>query len=250
MPRRRAWRAGSSRETCRHCGGRGAVVSGGGFFQVRQTCPVCGGAGTHRHASLPDVRRAAAASKARKRLTPADPEGRGDGSRLRLAGKGEGGGGGGPAGDLYVVLHVREHELFERRGDDLFCEVPCRSTSPRWAARSKCRRSTATPSSSWRRHGDGQGFRLRGKGMPNVEGYGHGDLHAQVIVEVPVQSERQAEEAAQGAGGRRARRATTRRGRASRKGRGFYERKRTIGGEEWPKPPRHAPRFIDPSCME
>lgn len=178
--------AGSKRETCKHCGGQGAVLSGGGFFQVRQTCPVCGGAGTIVRNPCPKCG-GSGRKKERKRLTLKIPRGVETGSRLRLAGKGEGGSRGGPAGDLYVVIHVAPHELFERRGDDLFCEVPISFETaalggdiqvPTIDGYAKLKVSAGTP--------NGKQFRLRGKGIPNVEGYGRGDLHVKVVPQVPV----------------------------------------------------------------
>ncbi len=176
---------GRSRETCRHCGGRGAVVSGGGFFQVRQACPVCGGAGsivTSPCSSCGGSGRV----KARKRITLKIPKGVETGSRLRLTGKGEGGTRGGPAGDLYVVLHVAPHDVFERHDDDLLCKasIPVHVAAlggdievPTIDGFAKLRIAPGTET--------GKVFRLRGKGMENVEGYKRGDLHVQVVVEPP-----------------------------------------------------------------
>lgn len=176
---------GRSREACQHCGGHGAVVSGGGFFQVRQTCPVCGGAGsivTHPCSSCGGSGRV----KARKRITLKIPKGVETGSRLRLSGKGEGGSRGGPAGDLYVVLHVAPHDVFERHDDDLLCKVPIPVHAaalggeievPTIDGFAKLRIAPGTET--------GKVFRLRGKGMENVEGHGRGDLHVQVVVEPP-----------------------------------------------------------------
>ena len=177
--------AGKSRETCRHCGGRGAVISGGGFFQVRQTCPLCSGQGTvvtHPCKTCGGSGRV----KSRRRLTLRIPKGVETGSRLRLAGKGEGGAQGGPAGDLYVVLHVRRHELFRRDGDDLTCDVPVPFTAaalgeeiqvPTIDGYAKLKLAPGTET--------GKVFRLRGKGMPSVEGYARGDLHVRIVAEVP-----------------------------------------------------------------
>jgi molecular chaperone DnaJ len=177
--------AGSKKETCKHCGGRGAVVSGGGFFQVRQTCPVCGGAGslvTNPCSTCGGSGRV----KTRKKLSLKIPRGVETGSRLRLQGKGEGGMKGGPAGDLYVVLHVREHGIFKRGGDDLHCDVPVpfdvaalggEIQVPTIDGYAKLKIAPGTET--------GKVFRLRGKGMPNVEGYGRGDLHVRIIPEVP-----------------------------------------------------------------
>lgn len=177
---------GSRKETCRHCGGRGAVVSGGGFFQVRQTCPVCGGTGS----LVRDPCRycqGAGRVRTQTRLTVKIPPGVETGSRLRLAGKGEGGINGGQPGDLYVVLRVRPHELFERRGDDLLCEVPVsfevaalggEIEVPTIDGYAKLRLAPGTEA--------GKVFRLRGKGAPNVDGHDRGDLHVRVVPEVPV----------------------------------------------------------------
>ena len=177
---------GTQRESCRHCGGRGAVISGGGFFQVRQTCPICGGVGSivTRPCKTCD---GAGRVKERKRLTLRIPKGVDTGARLRLTGKGEGGVRGGPAGDLYVVLHVRPHELFERRENDLYCEVPVPAEVcavggdidvPTLDGYAKVRVEPGTES--------GRVFRLRGRGMPDVEGYTRGALHVRVVPEVPV----------------------------------------------------------------
>jgi len=178
--------AGSRRENCKHCSGRGAVISGGGFFQVRQTCPVCGGAGTI--VSHPCEKcQGSGRVKTRKRLTLRIPKGVETGSRLRLTGKGEGGTKGGPSGDLYVVLHVRQHDLFVREGDDLLCEIPIpfevatlggEVQVPTIDGYAKLKVAPGTET--------GKVFRLRSKGMPNVEGHGRGDLHARVSAEVPV----------------------------------------------------------------
>jgi molecular chaperone DnaJ len=177
--------SGSGRESCRQCAGRGYVVSGGGFLQIRQTCPVCGGEGTlvrHPCGKCGGGGR----MRSRRRLSLRIPRGVETGSRLRLAGKGEGGGRGGSAGDLYVVLHVREHELFERQGDDLICTVPISPVAaalggnieiptPEGLAKIKVPPGTL----------NGKVFRLRDKGVPNIEGHGHGDLHVRIVIEVP-----------------------------------------------------------------
>lgn len=177
---------GSKRETCRHCGGRGAVVSGGGFFQVRETCPVCGGVGTIVTDPCSTCQ-GAGRVKSRTRLTLKIPRGVETGSRLRMSGKGEGGVQGGPSGDLYVVLRVKDHAVFQRRAADLYCDVPVRSEVaalggevrvPTLEGYAKLKVSAGTQT--------GKVFRLRGKGMPRVDGYGHGDLHARIMVQVPV----------------------------------------------------------------
>lgn len=176
---------GSRRETCRQCGGRGVLVSASGFFQVRQTCPVCGGAGTMIAKPCRECH-GSGRVKTRKRLTLKIPAGVETGSRLRLAGKGEGGERGGPAGDLYVILHVRPHDLFQRKGEDLYCEVPVsvdvaalggEVEVPTLDGFASLKIAPGTES--------GRVFRLRGKGVPRLEDYGRGDLHVRVVVEVP-----------------------------------------------------------------
>lgn len=176
---------GQKRETCRQCGGRGAIISGGGFFQVRQTCPICGGTGSIITKPCAECR-GAARIKVEKRLMLKIVKGVETGSRLRLSGKGDGGVRGGPPGDLYVVIQVRKHPLFERQGDDLFCEMPVSFDVatlggdvevPTVDGFAKIKLAPGTP--------NGKVLRLKSKGIPNVEGYGRGDLHVRVVVEVP-----------------------------------------------------------------
>lgn len=175
---------GSSRETCRQCGGHGVVVVGGGFIQMRQTCPVCHGEGTIIRTPCKKCG-GTGRVKTPRHIALRIPKGVETGSRLRLSGKGESGLRGGPAGDLYVVLHVREHDVFSRQDDDLACTV---HVSPSVAALggdieiptpdglAKIKLPAGTP--------NGKVFRLRDKGMPSLNG-GCGDLHVRVEVEVP-----------------------------------------------------------------
>ena len=154
-------------------------------FLVRQACPVCGGSGSVVINPCRNCR-GSGRTKGKNRLTLRIPAGVETGSRLRLAGKGEGGSFGGPPGDLYVVLKVRDHDLFERRGDDLFCEVPVpfelaalggEVEVPTIDGYALLKLSPGTE--------NGKIFRLRDKGIPNVEGHGRGDLHVRIAVEVP-----------------------------------------------------------------
>jgi molecular chaperone DnaJ len=177
---------GSKRETCRQCGGSGSVISGGGFFQVRQTCPLCHGEGTFATNPCGSCR-GTGRVKANKRITLKIPRGVETGSRLRLSGKGEGGLRGGPAGDLYVVIRVKPHSFFKRQDDDLYCSIPVpfevlalggSVQVPTIDGYAKLKISAGTD--------NGKVFRLRGKGMPNVEGYRRGDMHVQIFAEIPV----------------------------------------------------------------
>ena len=176
---------GRHKETCRHCNGRGVIVTSSGFFHVQQDCPSCGGRGeiiTHPCRAC----RGTGLVKNRKQLTLKIPPGVETGSRMRLAGRGEGGARGAPAGDLYVMLHVRPHSLFQRQGSDLFCEVPVSldvallggeiqvPTIEGWA------NLKLAPGTE-----NGKLFRLRGKGVPGLGPENPGDLHVRVVVEVP-----------------------------------------------------------------
>ncbi len=178
---------GSGHRTCATCGGRGQVVSSRGIFSIAQTCPRCGGAG--RVIEKPcracrGVGRVERTSKVKLKI----PAGVDNGARLRSGHNGEGGLRGGPPGDLYVVLHVRPHDIFQRDGDDLLCEVPVSFVQaalggevevPTLAGKAHIRVPAGTQ--------PGTVFRLKGKGVKNVQGYGHGDLHVRVTVEVPTQ---------------------------------------------------------------
>jgi molecular chaperone DnaJ len=176
---------GSRTRTCSACGGRGQVITSRGIFSIAQTCPQCQGAGrvvekpckTCRGAGRRDRQ-----SKIKLRI----PAGVDTGSRLRSAGNGEAGLRGGPSGDLYVVLHVRPHDIFQRDGDDLLCEVPVSFVQaalgddlevPTLTGNAQIRIPPGTQ--------PGTMFRLKGKGIRNVQGYGHGELHIRVQVEVP-----------------------------------------------------------------
>ena len=176
---------GSKRTTCSTCGGRGAVVRGNGFFQVRQTCPKCGGEGSVIEHPCPACH-GSGQMRAKRQVTLRIPKGVDTGSRLRLAGKGGGGLRGGEPGDLYVVVRVRDSEIFIRDGLDLAVDVPVSPVAaavggdvdvptPDGVANLKI--PSGTP--------NGKLFRLRGKGMPSLRGMGTGDLVVRIVFEVP-----------------------------------------------------------------
>ena len=176
---------GSSVKPCGTCGGRGQIIRSRGIFSVAQTCPDCDGAGQ----KIDKPCRACRGSGRRERGSKIKlkiPPGVDNGARLRSAGNGESGVRGGPPGDLYVVLHVREHGLFNRDGDDLICEVPVSFTQaalgadievPTMSGRSTVRMPSGTQ--------HGTVFRLRGKGVQNIQGHGVGDLLVRVQIDVP-----------------------------------------------------------------
>lgn len=177
--------AGSKRVTCKTCGGRGQVIGGSGFFQVRQTCPTCGGEGTVVEKPCRKCRGTGQVSKPQK-IALKIPAGVDNGSRLRLTGKGAGGLRGGANGDLYVQLVVRESDIFEREGQDLYVDIP---VSPILAALGgsvdvPTPEGTATlkiPAGT----PNGKAFRLRGKGVPSLRGGSAGDLDVRIVFEVP-----------------------------------------------------------------
>jgi molecular chaperone DnaJ len=177
--------AGSQTKTCSTCGGRGQIISSRGIFSIAQTCPHCQGAGRVIERPCRACRgagRKERTSKIKLRI----PAGVDTGSRLRSAGNGEAGLRGGPPGDLYVVLHVKPHEIFQRDGDDLLCEVPINFVQAALGAEISVpaldgKASVKIPPGTQ----PGTMFRLKGKGVKNVQGYGHGDLHVRINVEVP-----------------------------------------------------------------
>ncbi len=177
--------AGSKKEICRRCGGTGMVISSSGFFQVRQTCPTCGGAGQMISNPCRECR-GEGRVKGRRTITLRIPPGVETGSRLRLAGKGEGGIRGAPAGDLYVVIHVHPHPFFQRRGDDIYCEMPIPFHIA--ALGGEVEVPTIHGYASLKIPAgleSGTLMRLRGKGVPAVQGYGTGDEQVRLIIDAP-----------------------------------------------------------------
>ncbi len=178
--------AGTKRETCKQCGGTGAVISGGGFFRMQQPCPICRGQGSVVRTPCKSCS-GSGRIKEKAHILLRIPKGVDTGTRVRVAGKGEGGLRGGADGDLHVVFHVRENAVFERSGDDLACVVPIppdvaalggEVEVPTVDGFAKLKLSPGTP--------NGKSFRLRGKGCPLVNGRGAGDLVVRIAIEVPV----------------------------------------------------------------
>jgi molecular chaperone DnaJ len=176
---------GSGEKTCNTCGGRGQVISSRGIFSIAQTCPRCAGMGKIIEKPCKKCQGAGRHEKTSK-IKIKIPAGVDTGSRLRSSGNGEAGARGGQPGDLYVVLHVQPHEIFERDGDDLACQVPISFVQatlgaeievPTLDGKAQIRIPPGTQS--------GTIFRVKGKGVKNVQGYGWGDLHVRVMVEVP-----------------------------------------------------------------
>jgi molecular chaperone DnaJ len=176
---------GATRKACPLCAGRGQVITARGIFSIAQTCPRCGGAG--RVVDKP-CRNCQGTGRAERttRKTIRIPAGVDTGTKLRSAGDGEAGVRGGASGDLFVVLHVKPHALFHREGDDILYDLPISFVQatlgtelevPSLSAKVLLRIPAGTQT--------GQVFRIKGKGIKNPQGYGWGDLHVRVTVEIP-----------------------------------------------------------------
>lgn len=176
---------GSSRETCTRCGGSGQVALSQGFFSVRQTCPSCNGEG---QTIKNPCKKCHGEGRVRneKNLKIHIPPGVDTGSRLRVSNEGEGGLRGGSGGDLYVVMHVKPHEIFQRDGSDILCELPIDYPTaalgdvvevPTITGKAKMKIPPGTQ--------NGTILRMKGKGMPSLRGGGRGDQHVRIFIEVP-----------------------------------------------------------------
>jgi molecular chaperone DnaJ len=152
-----------SSRTCDRCRGAGRIIE--------KPCPTCRGAGQVRK------------SRSIKIKVPAGVD---SGSRLRLAGEGEAGTRGGPPGDLYVYIHVKPHRIFQRDGVDIICEVPISFVQAALGAEISVPTLDGTASLKVPEGTQtGTVFRLKGKGIPHLHGYGVGDQHVQVRLETP-----------------------------------------------------------------
>jgi len=176
---------GTSVSACSTCRGTGQVTASKGFFSIRQTCPSCSGTGKRierRCSKCGGEGRVNETTKIKVKIPP----GVDTGSKLRSVGNGEAGAQGGPPGDLYIVIHVAEHEIFERQEENLFCEIPIKFTLatlggtievPTLSGKASLKIPPGTQS--------GTTFRLKGKGMPSLRGGYYGDQLARMQVEVP-----------------------------------------------------------------
>ena len=176
---------GSSASACPQCHGQGQVRFQQGFFTVARTCPQCRGAGKIITKPCQTCRGAGRVSRERK-ITVKIPAGIATGQQLRLQGEGEGGSAGGPAGHLYVVVHVHEHEFFRRDGLNLYCEISVNFTTVALGGEVQVptldgQETVKVPEGTQ----TGTTLRLKGKGMPDVGGRGRGDLFATVQVKTP-----------------------------------------------------------------
>jgi molecular chaperone DnaJ len=179
-------RPGTQPVTCGTCAGHGQVRMQQGFFSVQQTCPNCHGTGKMVKDPCPTCH-AAGRIKQNKTLSVKIPAGVDEGDRIRLTGEGEAGVNGGPTGDLYVVIHLKPHELFQRDGGNLHCEMPISFSKsalggelevPTLGGSAKMKIPAETQT--------GAVFRLKGKGIKPLRQSDHGDLMVHVVVETPV----------------------------------------------------------------
>ncbi|WP_374336699.1 molecular chaperone DnaJ [Leeia sp.] len=185
---------GTQAKTCHTCNGHGQVRMQQGFIAFQQSCPTCHGTGKVISDPCKPCH-GAGWVKQQKTLSVKVPAGVDDGNRIRLSGEGEPGQGGGPRGDLYVVIELIPHSMFQRDGNDLHCEMPVSFATaalggeleiPTLDGKAKIKISPETQT--------GKVYRLRGKGIKDVRGSSYGDLMCHVVVETPVNlTERQKE---------------------------------------------------------
>jgi len=185
---------GTSPEVCPRCRGRGQVTQSSGFFSISSICPNCRGQGQIITQPCRNCR-GGGREKIKKTVQIKIPAGVETGSRLRLRGEGEQGEYGGPNGDLYIFIHVQEHEFFQRSDDDIICRVPISFVQaalgdsievPTLTGTEKLKIPRGTQS--------GKIFRLKGKGIAHLRGFGRGDQIIETIVTIPTNLNRRQEE--------------------------------------------------------
>ncbi|MGC9292509.1 MAG: molecular chaperone DnaJ [Acidobacteriaceae bacterium] len=176
---------GRGEHACAQCGGRGQVRFQQGFFTIARTCPACGGAGSVIAEPCKECRGDGRLAKEHT-INVTVPAGIEDGMRIRYQGEGDAGRHGGPSGDLYVVISVQPHPFFEREGNDLHYVLPisfpqaalgAEITVPTLEGETKLKVPEGTQS--------GKEFRMRNKGVPEVNSHGRGDLIVHIVVQVP-----------------------------------------------------------------
>ncbi len=183
------------KETCDTCNGAGQVRMQQGIFSMQQTCPTCQGSGSKVSNPCPSCHGQGRVRETRT-IAVKIPPGVDNGDRIRLSGEGEAGMNGAGSGDLYVEVRVKPHTIFERDGDDLYCEAPIDFTMatlggemeiPTLDGQVKLKIPAGTQS--------GKMFRLRGKGVKSVRSHRHGDLLCRVRLETPVNLNKEQKEA-------------------------------------------------------
>jgi molecular chaperone DnaJ len=177
---------GTQPTTCPTCSGSGRVRAAQGFFSIERACPNCHGRGQIIKDPCPKCSGQGRVTEERA-LSVNIPAGIEDGTRIRLAGEGEAGLRGGPAGDLYIFLSIKPHEIFQRDGSDLYCKVPISMTTAALGGQFEVATLDGTQTRVKVPDGtqNGRQFRLKGKGMPVLRQPQIGDLYIQVAVETP-----------------------------------------------------------------
>lgn len=176
----------SAVKTCSHCGGAGQVVESRGFFSMSMACPHCHGEGKQITDPCKSCR-GAGRVKEKKNVKIRIPAGVDSDMRLKMSGYGDAGEGGGPPGDLYVFIHLKDHDVFDREGDNLLLDLPITFTE----ASLGCKKEIPTLTQKSTRMSipagtqSGKILRVRGEGFPNVHGHGKGDLLVRILVETP-----------------------------------------------------------------
>ena len=176
---------GKAPAACRTCAGRGQVRYQQGFFSIARTCPACQGAGSVISDPCAKCKGEGRIIQ-QKTIDAKIPAGVEDGTRIRFTGVGEAGMQGGPAGDLYVVLHVKEHPFFERQGNDLYCVIPVSVAQAALGAEIQVptlegEHALKVPEGTQ----SGTTLKIRNKGVPVLNGHGKGDLFVEVRVQTP-----------------------------------------------------------------
>ncbi len=177
---------GTSVETCPNCEGRGAVRVQNGFFSMMRPCPRCGGTGEVIPEPCPDCG-GKGIRQVEETLEVEVPPGVDDGQKLRWTGRGGPGADGGPPGDLYIIIRLEDHPLFEREGNNVVCTVPISFTQAAMGGKIDVptldgKVVMTVPAGTQ----TGKTFRLSKKGFPTVNGHGKGDQLVHVVVETPV----------------------------------------------------------------
>jgi len=186
-------RSGTGPQTCPTCQGMGQVYQTRGFFRISTSCPNCGGQGKIITSPCPDCRGQGRVER-EKVVSLHIPPGVDTGSRLRLRGEGEAGIQGGPRGDLYVVIHVRPHDFFEREGDHVFCRIPISVIDA--ALGTKINVPTLNGDQELtipKGAQNGMTLRFKGAGFPNLRGRGRGDQIMEIKVLTPTNLTKQQE---------------------------------------------------------
>lgn len=178
-------RPGHKKNTCPSCNGRGQVIRSQGFFQVSSTCPQCHGEGEIVSDPCNDCNGAGLVDKTKK-VSIKIPAGVDTGARMRLRGEGEGGRKGGPAGDLYVIIHVEEHDFFKRDGDVVYCKFPIGMVKAALGTKVDVptvhgKKILNIPAGSQ----SGDIFTLKKEGIPSLRGHGKGNMIVELQVVTP-----------------------------------------------------------------